>query len=158
MTVFSARPLLDDRRGTGAVEMALVLPMLLLMLLGMVDLSRFIAARIDLEQAAQRTTDFALARRPTTDNGSYLETEAASAAGVSANNVTVDIYLECDGVRASDFRIPCTGGQTQARFVNVEIERTVPSAFNWGALGSLFGSSSMDSNITVSGDSIVRFQ
>jgi len=154
----SFRRLIKDRKGLGTIELALVLPGLLLMLLGMTDMSRFISARIDVEQAAQRTTDYALAKRPSSDNATYLRNEAASAAGVSTNNVTAQIFLECDGVRQSNLNDTCPSGHTPERFVSISINRQVQTLFDWQALASVFGANVMASNITVTGNSLVRFQ
>ena len=150
--------LMRDCAGTGVMELGLAMPMLLMLLLGTVDASRMIAAKIDMEQAAQRTTDYALARRPDSSNGTYLQTEAASAAGVPTSDVTVDIYLECDGVRQTDFSIACTAGQSQARYASVTIDKTVDTVFDWSSLSSVVGSNLLPSAVTVQGDSVVRFQ
>ncbi len=150
--------LLRDTAGTGALELALGLPILMLLLVGMIDVSRMVTARIDAEQAAQRATDFALASRPTNGNGSYIKDEAASDPDVDANDVTVDIFLECDGTRQQDFRSMCASTQDTARFVNVEIDRDVDFLFDWSGFAALFGAQVMGAGITVQGDSQVRFQ
>lgn len=147
-----------DKRGTGAIELSLILPVLMVLVVGMVDISRMVAARIDAEQAAQRATDFALAIRPNGNNGSYIQTEAAAAAGVPSSDVTVDIFLECNGTRHGSFTGTCTAGQDRARFVSVSIDRDVDYLFDWGALASLFGTQVLGSGATVTGDSLVRFQ
>lgn len=145
--------------GTGALELGLALPVLILLLVGMIDVSRLVASRIDVEQAAQRTTDFALAKRPTSANGKYIKDEAAKIDNVSANDVTVDIFLECDGVRQSDFRNICPSTEDSARFVSVEIDRNVSFLFNWSSFANLFfGKQVLGQGIRVQGDSIVRFQ
>lgn len=149
---------LRDRRGTGAIELAAALPMLVLLFAGMVDMSRFVAARIDAEQAAQRGTDYALAMRPNPSRASYVQSEVADAAGVPLSDVTVDIYLECDGVRQTDFDSYCAAGQDQARLVSVAVDETVDTIFDWAKLAKLLGSTVFGSDITVRGDSVVRLQ
>lgn len=150
--------ILRDNRGTGAMELALILPVLMLLTVGMVDISRVVAARIDAEQAAQRGTDFALAVRPTSANGTYIRNEAATAAGVPTSDVTVEIFLECNGTKQSSFTSICSHTQDQARFVSVAVDRDVDFLFDWGALASLFGTAVFADDITVRGDSLVRFQ
>ncbi len=152
------RKLGRDRTGTGAMELALALPMMMLLLVGMIDVSRLVAARIDAEQAAQRATDFALAVRPTNAKGTYIRDEAAKVDNVNASDVTVDIFLECDGQRQDSFKTMCPLTQDSARFVSVEVKRQVDFLFDWGAFASLFGARIMGSDVTVQGDSIVRFQ
>ena len=160
MTLISRlRPSLwRDNAGTSALELALGLPVLMLLLVGMIDVSTLVAARIDAEQAAQRATDYALAVRPSSGSTTYIRDEAAKAPNVDANDVSVDIFLECDGVRQQDFRDTCASTEDSARFVNVEITRDVDFLFDWGAFSALFGARVMGNGITVQGDSLVRFQ
>lgn len=152
------RRLFQNREGFGALELGLALPFLLLTALGMMDASRMIATKIDYEQAAQRATDLALAKRPNSTNGSYLKTEAASAAGLTTSKVSVDIFLECSGTRQSNFNSSCTGGATPARFVSVSIANNVDTNFDWSSLNGLIGFTAFPRSIKVTGDSLVRFQ
>jgi Flp pilus assembly protein TadG len=147
-----------DQRGTSFIELSILLPFLLLILLGSIDMSRLISTRLDLEQAAQRTTDLALSSRPNGANGQYLVTEAAAASGLAADHVQVEIYLECDGTRVGDFNAGCGAGEQRARYVSVVIEDEVAPMFDWSTLGSFLGVTAFDSTFTIRGDSIVRFQ
>lgn len=158
MICFFFSRLWRDKSGFGAMELALASPFLFLLGLGMIDASMLIGTKIDYEQAAQRTTDFALARRPNSANGSYLQTEAAAAAGVTASQVTVDIYRTCNGVRAGSFDGACGSGQITARYVNVVIAAPVETEFNWAGLASLLGFQAFAATVVVAGDSVVRFQ
>ena len=152
------RSLWRDNAGTAVLELALALPMLMVLLLGMIDMSLLVASRIDAEQAAQRATDYALAIRPTSSSTTYIQTETAKVSDVSADNVTVNIFLECDGVRQSSFNNICTTGQDAARFVSVSVDRDVDFLFDWSAFSTIFGARAIGSDITVRGDSVVRFQ
>lgn len=145
-----------DRRGVATIELAFVVPLLLLLMLGTIDFSQIFAARLDLEQAAQRTTDYALAVPPPSQNGTQLRAEAMAAAGVPAQNVTVELYLECDGVRQTNFTATCPS-QIKARYVRVVIIDQVDTVFDWGALSALFGERIFPVISQVSGDSIVRY-
>ena len=148
-----------DERGIGFLEMAIAAPVLALIFLGIVDISRIVATNIDLEQAAQRTTDFALARRPTNGSTGYLVTEAVAASGRPSGDITVEVFLECNGVKASSFTSVCVPGEVAKRFVSVEIEQTVSTGFNWRAMAAVFGTGSGTYRpVTVTGDSIVRIQ
>lgn len=148
----------SDCRGFGAMELALALPFLMLLCLGMIDGSTLISTKIDYEQAAQRTTDFALAKRPTNDSTAYLLTEAKNASGLSADEITVEIFLECDGVRQTTFDSQCGDTQVTARYVSVEIENDVKTQFDWAALSSVLGIKGFSNSVKVTGDSLVRFQ
>ena len=152
------RALAWDARGMSAVELALVLPVLVMLLTGSIDVARGFAAKLDLEQAAQRTTDYALARKPASSDATYLKKEAAAAADVPESQVTAEIFLECDGVRQANFAATCPAGDYPARLVSVRIETTHNFSFDYGALTSLFGFRLLPASVTLSGDSTVRFQ
>lgn len=151
--------LIRDKSGVGFVELALAAPLLALMFLGMIDMSKVISTRVDLEQAAQRTTDLALAKRPPNGNTAYLKAEAVAASGVSASDVTVTLTCECDGVVQSKFTDSCGSGQVTKRFAKVSIKKQVSTGFNWRIVGAMFsGGSANYTPITVEGDSVVRLQ
>lgn len=158
ITLLRARKLASDSAGFGAMELGLALPFLLLLCLGMIDASNLISTKIDYEQAAQRTTDFALAKRPTNSSTTYLVSEAVRASGLEANNIEVELFLECDGVKQDDFDTVCPDDEASARFVSVEITNDVATRFDWSGLSRLIGYRAFDSTVTVTGDSLVRFQ
>lgn len=158
LITLSACKLASDRRGFGAMELGLALPFLLLLCLGMIDASYLISTKIDYEQAAQRTTDFALAKRPTNSSTTYLIAEAKNASGLEADNITVELFLECDGEKQSNFNTTCPAGEASGRFVSVEISNDVATRFDWAGLANLIGYKVFDSAVTVTGDSLVRFQ
>lgn len=145
-----------DRRGLATIELALVLPVLLLMMLGTIDYSQIVAARLDLEQAAQRTTDYALSVPPISQSGTDLRREAMAASGLPTGNVTVDLFLECNGVRQTNFLAPCPS-QIKARYARIVIIDQVETVFDWGALSAIFGERIFPALNQVSGDSIVRY-
>lgn len=145
----------SDTAGVAITELALVLPLLLLLLLGMIDVSRMVAARLTLEQAAQRTTDLALARPPSSSD-TYLRDEAMAVAGVPAENVEVDLILECDGTRQADYTESCPEGTFMGRYVRVSIVKQADPIFDWTSLSQILGLQL--SPIVVTGDSLVRLQ
>ncbi len=52
--------LFRDERGTSVIELALVAPILASLVIGMSDLSRAYSAKLQLEQAAQRSIEKAM--------------------------------------------------------------------------------------------------
>ena len=150
--------LLRDCSGFGAMELGLSSPFLFLLSLGMIDASLMVGTKIDHELAAQRTTDFALAKRPGSGDAAYLVDEAASISGVEKDDVSVEIYRTCDGIKADKFEGVCTAGQTTARYVSVAISKAIPTKFDWSALAGTLGIRVFEGAIVVTGDSVVRFQ
>ena len=146
-----------DAAGASAVELALVLPVLLMLTTGGVDVARAFSARLDLEQAAHRTADLGLARTPRSGDAAYLEREAAAIAGAGAV-VDVAITLECDGVEQEAFSGSCAPGEVPARLIQVSIVRNHDFFFDYGGLTALFGFRLLPETLPLRGDSVVRFQ
>lgn len=114
--------LLKDRQGTSVIELGLIAPVLTTLLIGMVDLSSAYSEKLRMEQAAQSAIEKVMQRSG--DAGTTMRTlrqEAAGQAGVDEDNVTVDYWLECNGVRQSDYDSVCTSGVAYSRYLQVRI-------------------------------------
>jgi Flp pilus assembly protein TadG len=123
------RSLARDERGASIIEMALVLPFFATMIIGVVDISRAYSSKLMLEQAAYRAIEKVQQYQATESTYSTLQTEAATAAGVPASQVTIDYWLECNGTRQATYDSSCSAGQVQSRFINVDITKTFTPLF-----------------------------
>lgn len=130
-----ASSLLRNEHGASVVELGLVAPIFAAMLMGMVDLSLAFSARLQLEQAAQRTIEEVMQQTGTlTDYTANLKAEGAAAAGVAESAVVPDFYLECstDGAtwtKAATFTTGCGTDPYFARYVSVEITKNYKPMF-----------------------------
>jgi len=120
-----------DQRGTSVVELGLIMPILFVTLVGVVDCARLISAKLTLQQAAERTAEMATAGGVASTAFTALQAEAATAAAVSTDHVTVTYWLECDGTRQSDFTASCSSGQQVARFTSISINNVFVPTFPW---------------------------
>jgi Flp pilus assembly pilin Flp len=143
-----------DDRGASIIELALVAPVLASLLIGMVDLSRAYSYKLKLEQAAQRAIEKVQAYQTSTSTYTTLQSEAAAAAGVPTNKVTIDYWLECDGTRASNYESVCTGSQTYARWVTVSVEGTFTPMFR----SKYYPRANTDGTFTIVGKTGMRTQ
>ena len=118
----SIRNLLRDRRGSAAVELALLAPFLGLMVVGVVDMSNAYGRKLVLEQSVQRSIEKVMQTTVDTTVDQTIVDEAAEAAGVLKSQVTLDFWLECDGARQADYNLnECSSTQTEARYIVVSI-------------------------------------
>ena len=126
----SVNRLFREQSGSAVVEMALVAPFLAALLIGMVDLSRAYSTKLQVEQAAQRTVEkIQISKYQPTDN-TALQAEAASAAGVSADNVTVSSWLQCNNnPEKLSFTSTCNGSEPYARYVSIRITKSYTPVF-----------------------------
>lgn len=142
-----------DERGASIIEMAMVAPFLAALLIGMVDLSRGYSEKLQLEQAAQRAIEKVMQGQKNTTVYDALKAEGAAAAGVSPDAVTVDYWLECDGVRQDDYDTNCSSGQTYARYLSLEIVKTYTPMFS-----TRYAGANEDGTYTLLGKAGIRVQ
>jgi Flp pilus assembly protein TadG len=152
--------LLRDERGASLIEMALAAPFLATMVIGMVDISQGYSAKVKLTQAAQRAIEKAMQGEKGTTLYDTLQQEGADAAGVPISQVTVNYWLECNGVNqhttsnmTADFEVVCPPGQTYARYVTVDIQKNYTPMFATHWLGS-----NADGSFTLHGKAGLRVQ
>ena len=148
------RSLGRDESGASIIELAMVAPVLAALLMGMVDISRAYSARLQLEQAAQRSIEKVQQYRTTTSTYSTLQTEAATAAGVSTTDVTVDYWLECNGVRQTAYTTVCPTVQTRVRYITVSITKKFSPMFGT----RFFPGANSDGTYTITADAGLRTQ
>lgn len=122
-----------DERGASIVEMALILPVFSTVVIGVTDISRAYSQKLILEQAAYRAVEKVQQYQSTESTYNTLQSEvvaAATAAGftdVTASNVTIDWWLECNGVRQGNgspgngYDGTCNSGQTYSRWITVDV-------------------------------------
>ena len=127
--------LAHDDRGASIIELALVAPILASLLIGMVDLSRAYSHKLLLEQAAQRAIEKVQQYQASSSTPDVMQAEAVAAAwdagftSTTVADVTVDIWLECDGVRAANYSSVCPDGQVYGRWVSIDLKGTFSPMF-----------------------------
>ena len=144
------------RRASAGAEMALIAPVLGGLLFVAMDLGMAFWNKLQLEQAAQRSIELALAPGTTgTGDYSYLATEVRTAYGKPVQSVSVQNWLECNGVRQSQWNMFCPAGQSFARYVAVQIRAEYTPRFSFG--GVLSGNGP-NGGFLLTGDAAVRLQ
>ena len=154
------RKLAADERGAALIEMAFATPLLAACLMGMVDLSRAYSERLQLEQATQRAIEKVFNNQTQSTSYNTLKNEAVSAAqdagytSVTAADVTIDYWLECNGTRQADYDTNCTDGQVYARYINVAIQKKFQPFFGT----KYFPGANSDGTFTLKADAGIRTQ
>jgi Flp pilus assembly protein TadG len=124
-----------DRRGASVIEVAVALPCLSVMMLGLVDVARCYSAQMSIQQAAARSLERVQVGGSTTDF-TYVKTEAAAAAGVPVSQVSTETWLECDNVKQAASVLTCSGTQVSGKYVKVTITSTYTPYFAYSPLGT----------------------
>ncbi|HEX6374447.1 MAG TPA: TadE/TadG family type IV pilus assembly protein [Allosphingosinicella sp.] len=124
-----------DQRGTSLIEFGFLAPFLAVLAMGIIDLSRGLAERFALQQAVNRSLELVQARPAVADAGaddvdySHVRTEAAAAAAVDEDQVTLTRWLECDGVEQPEVTGTCDDGEDTARYLRVRIVKDFEAEF-----------------------------
>ena len=142
-----------DNRGTSLIETALIAPLLVLMATGAIDAGFGYAKKFKVQQSAARTAELAGTMGLVSTLQTTMQSEAASAAGVVSANVTVDIWLECAGVRQSDVNGTCSGS-APARYASVVITDSYTPLF----AAFFSGTGTNNTSIPLRGYASVRVQ
>lgn len=128
-----------DERGTSLIEFGFLAPFLALLTMGVIDLSRGLAERFNLQQSVNRGLELVQARPAVADatsgdvDYSFVKTEVAAAAGVPQSQVTLTRWLECDGSeKAVDST--CADGQTVARYLKVRVTKNFIAEFYYDTI------------------------
>ncbi len=145
------KKLARDRKGSSAMEMALLVPLLAFGLFASFDMARGFSRKIDLVNAAARTLELATVPGMISSNTSALATEAVAAAGQTGATATVATWLECAGVKQEANVTLCGSGVEFARYMSISITAPYQPTFNYGGLFS-------GSGVSLNGTASVRMQ
>jgi len=124
------RSLGRDERGNSLIEMALVAPLLAALLVGSVDLSRAVSAKLQVEQAAQRSIELVQRSEYKTADKATYEADAVAAAG-TGSTATLTAWLECNG-NGTHLNIDtgsCAATDTLAKYVQMSVEKPYTPLF-----------------------------
>jgi len=145
-----------DERGNSLIEMALVMPVLATLLIGTVDLSRAYSAKLQVEQAAQRTIELIQVSDYQTANNSTYQSDAQTAAG-SGSSATVTSWLECNnnGVHLDYDTGTCSSStDPYARYVQITVTQSFTPLFGT----RFFPRANSNGTVTVTATAGVRKQ
>ena len=150
-----AKRILRHSKGTSTLELAFVLPMGMMLLLGGVDASLGYAEKLRVEAAAARAIEQITAYSRVKTNYTASAAEAAAAAQVSVSDVTVTYWLECNNVVQASFIATCSNNSDQiARFVKVVVRGKFEPVVNFAR----FLQTDSNGLVRLEGDATVRIQ
>jgi Flp pilus assembly protein TadG len=125
-------------RGAAAVEFALVLPLLLLLVFGIIDFGRALNAQLTLTQAAREGVRLAALGYPAADVQAQAQAAAPALSGVSVTVATA-----------------CQPGAGPAANAQVNVSYSFSFITPVGAIAGLFAGSGFGSPITLSAQGVM---
>jgi len=134
--------------GVALVETAMVAPFLAIVTMGIIDLARYGATRLQVQQAVNRGLEMSMMGGPSL-SATDIRDQAAAQAGVPTGQVTVTQTLECSGT-ATSWSASCTSGQETARYTQIQLSTNFKPSFA-GQLATLQGNANGVIPISVTG-------
>lgn len=110
-----------DERGVATIELALFAPILAGMVIGVVDMSNAYSRKLACEQAAQRAIEKVMQTTGEDTPAQTIIDEASAQANIDPSKVTVNYRLECNQVHIADYDAECATGETEARYIEVQV-------------------------------------
>ncbi len=144
MRFWFSRPLarlVRSERGTAFVEFAIVAPFLLLLLVGLVDFSRYAYDGLLAANAARAAVQYGAQNTITADDNAGMKSAASTDSGGLAVTATPNVFCEASGVPVS-----CT---TAGAVYYVEVVTT-------GTFTPLVKYPGLPANVTVSAQAVMR--
>lgn len=143
--------LVRDRSGSVVVELALIMSVFILLMLGGYDISRMAIETHELEQVARSGAQYALLGQPNAQDTATIISETREAAGDEADLITVAVttFCECPNGTSNNCSDTCSDGSISLMYVSVTVTKPFIFLFN---LPVVFGS------YTIAGSAIMRIR
>lgn len=138
-----------DERGVGAIETAILVPVLSFMALGFVDLTLGFTEKLKVQQYAQTGGELIVANVADLPEDSEIKSELAAASGLPQSAITITRWTECNASKVS-FKAKCsTVSAIAADFIKIDVTDTYqPILGDIGPYGYL-GDTQLTGNVTI---------
>lgn len=126
--------IIKSEDGSSLIELALILPVMLLMMVGAVDFGSAFARKLELVNAAKAGSQYALVVRPLQGDTSGISTTVIDNLGTSVNQstaISVDLYCLCDGASHTCANTCGTSASPgyESAYVEVNVSETYQTPF-----------------------------
>ncbi len=140
-----------DRAGSMMIEFALALPLIFLLLVGLLDLSRFALQKSAMLQGARAGVQYGLIAYSESAN---INSTAQTATGLSGVTATNTVFCECVSGTAVLCTTTCATGQTLKRYLRVTATKSFTSVLttattSFGSFGSWTPPTSVSASVTL---------
>jgi Flp pilus assembly protein TadG len=140
-----------DQGGNAVIELGLIAPIFATLIIGVVDITTAFNRKLDLEQAVQRSIERVMQTTAEETVEQNIKQEAAEAAGIPEDDVTVNYTLTCAGV-ATDYDQECVGSAAEVRYITVQATTEFVPVFPLTRLGFI------DESFTINVETGIRTQ
>lgn len=138
-----------DEGGTAVIETAIILPLLVYMALGFVDLTMGFVAKLQLQQHAQTGGDLVAANIADVPSNADIKQQVAEVSGLPADQISVTRWIECNG--KIEFKLLKCLDLTQlyAAYIKIKVDDTYEPIL--GKIGpyAYMGSTRLSGEVTI---------
>lgn len=136
--IYKLKSWLRDERGTAAIELAFIMPILALLMVGVADLTLAFNDKLVLEQAVQRSIERVMQTTTDATVEENIKEEVREGAGVTDDQIDVTYTLYCANAGTyvqTTWTATCPTGQVHVRYLQVSATDTYESMFPLHQLG-----------------------
>ena len=133
------------------IEFALALPVLALMLVGLLDLSRFALQKTAMLEGARQGAQYGVVAY---SDSNHINITAQNASGLTGVTATNNVFCECVAGTSISCTSTCTGGGSPKRYITVTLSKPFASvltsgSLNFGVFGNFSPPTSMSASVTL---------
>lgn len=143
------RRITGDRAGTAIVETAIIMPVLIMLSLGFIDLTRAVVFKLGLKQDVQTGAAFVLANYPNTPSDSQIQTQISNASGLPASQITITRWTDCNSVSEPTIQSCPNSTDYRADFMRIRIVGTFTPILNIADYASFMPQRDLSSEVVV---------
>lgn len=122
---------LRDRAGNATIEIALVMPLVLMFALGGIDFAMGYRHKIEMQQTAQLGAEYVMGTMENVPTAIEVRQAISDASGMPVGSITVDTWIECDGVKPTISAVICVNPTAvQTDFMTITVRDTYTPMLN----------------------------
>ncbi len=137
----------NDRKGTFAVELALISPVVLIIMVGALDMTAALHRQIDLQNAVKTAAHYASIHKPLDGNMTNVITNTENA--ISTNNwynqisptspnVTASLVCGCPSVTVQACTQSCPAGERRSVTLEISVTQNHQTLFTYPVIDDIF--------------------
>ncbi|MXO50482.1 hypothetical protein GRI42_04085 [Erythrobacter gaetbuli] len=122
---------LRDRGGNATIEIALVMPLVLMFALGGIDFAMGYRHKIEMQQTAQLGAEYVMGTMEDLPTAIEVRQAISDASGMPVGSITIDTWIECDGVKPTIAAPICVNPTAvQTDFMTITVRDTYTPMLN----------------------------
>ena len=129
--IITLAKLLRDRAGNATIEIALVMPLVFTLALGGLDFGMGYRHKVEMQQFAQLGAEYVMGTMEDLPTAVQVRQAVSDASGLPVGSVTVNTWIECNGVRPTIPAPHCVNpNAVQTDYMQISVRETYQPMLN----------------------------